>query len=247
MKIEAVIVSVDHADFLAHTLPHNRAHFDRMVVVTAPEDKATRRVCETYGVICRPTDALMSRWGAFRKGAGINEGLRMLERDEWMVQLDADIVLPPHFRWAVEMADLDPLAIYGCDRQMFRSYADWIRFLESPVPQIEGDLLIHPANSGMRLGARVYQPDRGGYYPLGFFQMWHAESGIKHYSAEQDGAARDDTYFACQWPRRKRALLPEVTAYHLESEPGDMGANWKGRKSKPFAADPPAAGYQPTY
>ncbi len=251
MKIEAVLTCVDHADFLAHTLPHNRSHFDRLVVVTAPEDRATRRICEAWGVECKPTDTFLSRWGGvFLKGAGVNEGLRLLDRDAWMVHLDADVILPPHFRGAIEAADLDTSMIYGVDRQLFRSYADWMRFFERPTPQIEEDLLIHPSNSGQPLGARVYHPEFGGWFPIGFFQMWHSDSGIRQYRADQKSAVRDDSNFACQWPRKKRALIPEIIAYHLESEPAEMGTNWQGRKTKPFRAPHQAnepQAHKPTY
>jgi hypothetical protein len=77
--------------------------------------------------------------------------------------------------------------------------------------------------------------------------MWHADSGITSYIADQTTAARDDTHFACQWPRKRRALIPEVIAYHLESEPGDLGKNWKGRRSKPFMSYPPAMEREPIY
>jgi len=82
MKIEAVITCVDYADFLAETLPHNRTLFDKLVVVTAPEDKATQRICEYWHVACLPTDSFRSRWGEFNKGAAINEGLAQLDKTE---------------------------------------------------------------------------------------------------------------------------------------------------------------------
>ena len=67
--IEGVITCVNYADFLTVTLPTNRYQFDRVVVVTAPEDVATQRVCEFNHVQCVLTDAFNSRWGEFCKGA----------------------------------------------------------------------------------------------------------------------------------------------------------------------------------
>jgi hypothetical protein len=40
--------------------------------------------------------------------------------------------------------------------------------------------------------------------------------------------------FAKKWPRAKRALIPEVVGYHLESTDASMSANWYGRKTAPF-------------
>ena len=40
-----------------------------------------------------------------------------------------------------------------------------------------------------------------------------------------------------QWPRNKRAFIPEIVCYHLESEKANMGANWNGRATKQFAPE----------
>ena len=72
-KLEVVVCDRYH-DFLRCTLPQNKFHFDKMVVVTSPEDREAQRVCEFYHVECVPTDALRSRWKQFCKGAGIHEG-----------------------------------------------------------------------------------------------------------------------------------------------------------------------------
>src|SRR5579859_7461706 len=94
-KMEAVVVCDQYSDFLRVTLPANKHLFDRIVVVTSAEDKATQRICEFNHVQCVRTDSLNSRWGKFCKGAGINEGLGKLDSDGWVVHLDADIWLPP--------------------------------------------------------------------------------------------------------------------------------------------------------
>jgi hypothetical protein len=135
--LEGVTVSVNCADFLAHTLPLNKIHFDRLIVVTAPEDKQTRKVCQAWGVECVLTDVFRARWGEFRKGAGINEGLKTLAKTDWLLHMDCDIVLPAHFRSTLELLNLDKSMIYGFDRAEFKSYEAWQAFFGDPEPQRE--------------------------------------------------------------------------------------------------------------
>ena len=132
MKIEAVVTCVDYADFLAETLPHNRNLFDKVVVVTSPEDKPTQRICEYWHVDCLSTDSFRSRWGEFNKGAAINDGLARLAKTDWLVHMDADIVLPPLTRTLLEAAELDPSSIYGIDRHMVHGYEPWRKFMAMP-------------------------------------------------------------------------------------------------------------------
>ena len=234
--LEAVVTCVNHADFLAHTLPMNVGHMDKMVVVTAPEDKDTQRVARYWGVSCVLTDQFRTRWGDFRKGAGINVGLETCARTDWLLHLDADIALPPVFRNYIENAKLNTRMIYGCDRAEFKSYRNWQRYYGNPQLHTDGDAscFIDPLHHGQRLGTRLHFGHKGGYVPLGFFQMWNAASGILTYQEGHTDAAREDNEFATRWPRSRRGFLPEIVAYHLESEDAPMAVNWRGRTTRPF-------------
>lgn len=233
-KLECVIVCDQYSDFLRCTLPHNKTLFDRVVVVTSPEDKATRKICEFYHVEAVVTDALESRWGRFCKGRGINAGLERLKKDAWVLHLDADIWLPPQTRILLERAYLDRRMIYGIDRFNVRGFKQWHDFLSRPQLQHECDAYIH-LNNGLPLGTRVMQATTHGYIPIGFFQLWHPKvSGIDSYPEKHNDAGRTDMQHAARWPRCQRALIPEILGYHLESDDAGFGTNWAGRKSAEF-------------
>ncbi|HEY3740673.1 MAG TPA: hypothetical protein VGL53_12555, partial [Bryobacteraceae bacterium] len=172
MKIECISTCVGYGDILAHTLPRNKPHFDRMLIITAPEDKQTRKVCDYYRVPYHATDSFKTRWGQFAKGTCINEGLAKLQKDAWICHLDSDIVLPPNTREALERANLSTGGLYGVDRVECKNYIDWQRFLDDPEPVIAGnEFLIHTTHSPFSWGTRVKFDAHGGYIPIGFFQL----------------------------------------------------------------------------
>lgn len=241
-KLEAVTTCVGYADFLAHTLPLNRHLFDQLVVVTAPEDKATQRLCEYWNVRTVLTDRFGSNWDRFDKAKGLNEGLKVLAKDAWLLHLDADIALPPLARNILAGLDLDPLYLYGLDRFMCPSYAEWQRFLCAPRLMQEDATWMHL--SAFDLGVRVMSSHQ--YVPIGYAQLWHAASGIVCYPEDRQGAAATDMQFALQWPRNRRGFIPEIVVYHLESEKAPMGHNWNGRKTKKFDPECGGADYSPT-
>lgn len=234
--IEAIVTCVNYGDFLAQTLPHNKSLFDEMTVVTSPEDKHTQRVCEYWNVRCEITDEFRSHFGEFHKGKGINRGLKTLSKSDWIVHMDADIMLPPLFRSIVNQADFDKTFIYGADRFIVSNYEKWAQFQHKPVLLHENKSWIHL--NTFPLGTRVSIEQHGGYIPIGFFQMWHGSTGIHDYPDQHNGAGRTDMLHAIRWPRSKRAMIPELVVYHLESEAAVMGANWEGRKTKPFNISP---------
>lgn len=235
-KMECVIVCCQYSDFLAHTLPHNKFLFDKLVVVTSYEDKATRRMCEYHHVECIPTDVLESRKGKFCKGAGINIGLEALSKRGWVVHMDADIYLPPQTRIILQRADLDKSHVYGIDRFIVKGAKAWDKFRNMPQLQHEDETWIHLG--AFPLGTRVMHYGAGGYVAIGFFQLWSPKvSGVYRYPEGHSTAAREDTLFLADWPRSKRGFIPEIIGYHLESVDSDKAANWGGRKTAPFTRE----------
>lgn len=236
MKIEAITICTDYSDFLAYSLPLNKAIFDRLVVVTTPSDRKTRDLCEFHHVECIQTDVFYANGASFNKGAAINEALKVLSKDGWIIHFDADIVLPPRTRDLLEKIDLDPSCIYGIDRIMCRSFEQWSAFLQHPEVQHSCDIFVQ-ANA-FPLGVRVAKLKGDGYVPIGFFQMWNPSISSVSVYKEHQAADRGDMAFALQWPRRKRLMIPEIVGIHLESEQGKMGTNWNGRSTKPFGIWP---------
>lgn len=241
MKIEAVVVCVNYGDLLAWTLPHSRMQFDKLVVVTDDKDQQTRDLCEHYHVQCICTTSFYAGARSFVKSNGINHGLAALDRDGWVVHLDADIVLPPRTRGLLEAIDLDEAALYGCDRVLCGSFEAYMRHLAWPEVQHSVNAFIQ-AND-FKLGGRVGRlaPGGDGWAPIGFFQMWNPGVSHRIWYPDHGTADRSDLAFAHQWPRSLRHLLPEFLVTHLaedgKQDPG-MGINWTGRKAPRFGPKP---------
>lgn len=236
MYLSAVTVCVHYGDFLAHTLPANRECFDEMVVVTSPKDLYTQAVCEFNNVRCIVTDAFYENGASFNKAKGINEGLKALNKKDWVLHIDSDIWLPPTFRVVLEKVPLNRSYLYGVDRLMCPTYQAWENFKVQQKPVHEAWVYQHM--DFFPMGERFVQYKGEGYTPLGYFQLFN-KTKFKQYPTEHMSAARTDIQFSTYWPRAERGLIPDVVAIHLESEErNDQSVNWFGRKSAPFGNVP---------
>ena len=248
MYLEGIIICVNYSDFLAHTLPHNRNHFDNLIVVTDTKDKKTKELCEFYNVKCIQTDIFYENGDSFNKGAAINYGLSHLENKEWVIHLDADIYLPPLTRNILENLPLESHKIYGADRLMCPSYEKWIEFLNNPQKIQEGWVYIHLDSFPIGVRLAEYNNKNGGYEPIGYFQLWNPkDSGVFNYPTQHDYCDRTDVLQCKKFARQNRELLPEIVVIHLESEGlsvDSMGKNWKGRKTKLFQSSVNDIGYK---
>jgi hypothetical protein len=234
MKIEAVIVCVDYADFLAETLPRNIPHFDRVLVITAPHDQETQDLCRKLSVPFYATNLFFKNGDRFNKARGIDFGIGYLRYNDWVVHLDADTYLPPMTRRWLEWRELDRECIYGIDRVDCVGYHRWKDYIASN--EIQHDYMCRVHVPPFPLLDRIAIRDYGGYLPIGFFQMWHGSLGRRYPIARGD-AEHTDVLHAMQWDESKRHLIPEIIAVHLQSEPSALGANWKGRTTLRFGPE----------
>lgn len=233
MKLEAVIVCKDYSDFLLHTLPENSQHFDRVVVVTHPEDGQTKALCNKYSIDFVETTAFHIDGDKFNKGRAINIGLGHLRGEDWLLHIDADILLPHRFRDLLKRANLDKKNIYGADRVNVYGLDHWQEHKDKITPHYSQRYFVQPPKE-FPLGARIIHAEHG-YTPIGYFQLWNV-AAHRRYPINQGNAEHTDVLFSALWPRENRILLPEVIVYHLESQcgPTEMGKNWNGRKSPRF-------------
>lgn len=245
MKIECITVCVNYADFLREMLPYTVHLFDDYVVVTSPNDGETKELCRRWSIRCLVTDDFTSRGDEFCKGRGIQRGLDSLSMSDWVLHLDADMALPSTFRQSLEHAHLQTDCVYGVDRIMVQGEEAWKQFKASNwLTQWHRDYHCRVTfPDGYAIGSRWASPVHG-FVPIGAFQLWHGPTSMNQgthsrpYPQHHSDAARGDIQHGLSFDRRKRVLLPEVVAVHLESEPTKLGANWQGRKTKRFGSNP---------
>lgn len=242
-RLEAITTCVNYGDFLREIIPFNLPHFDRWVIGTSPEDEETRELCRRYNLPCVLTEEHTRDGAAFNKGRLVQKLLDQISGADWICHIDADIVLPWHFRHALrQMCDLDPKCVYGCDRATVRGWEAWQKFKASGW--LQGGAWDYHCRltfpEGLPVGAR-WGNFRHGWCPIGFLQLWAHDSqyyrGIhaREYPQHHADASRSDVQFSISFDRKNRRLLPEIVVAHLESEAAPLGANWGGRRTKRFS------------
>lgn len=239
MKIEACIVCINYGDFLQETLPHNLPHFENVVVVSSKEDKLTQNVCRKWNVKCLLTE-VHKKDSSFNKSRAINHGLNHLTRDDWLLHLDADIVLPLTFRRLLDNAELQTDCLYGIDRVNCPSWEAWKKYEQELGRRTNVSWFCYPP-AAWNVGSRLIHGDYGGYLPIGYFQLWHSQERTRYPIIVQGSAEHTDVLHAAEWSRTKRILLPEMYAIHLTQPNAPMGSNWSGRKTPLFGPTEPTA------
>jgi hypothetical protein len=227
LRLEAIVACVGFDDLLDVCLKANMPHVDNMVVVTKESDHLTRKVASKHGAQCVITDLYTKNGKTFNKGAALTQGLQATQYHGWKLMLDADIVLPSHFRRVLfNNTDLDKYAIYGADRVNVIGLNELERLMKEG--QTEGNYLRMPPLT-RAIEKRVLH-ELYGYVPVGYFQLFF---GDKQYVWSKGTAEYDDVLFAVQWPGRQRHILPTAVVYHLCAGEPSYQENWDGIRRHP--------------
>ncbi len=184
MYIEGLTVCVNYSDFL-HRVLGNRKQLDRWVIVTTKEDVATRRLCHEQGLEVIFSSRLNEEGAHFNKGKVINDGLDSLSGKGLIALIDADTLLPEHFRSELEQRDLQADVLYGSNQRLVNRRGQVELFKEHSLRKV-------PENA-----------------VLGFMQIFNGSQGAR-YPEDFPTAAVSDLVFNESFTRREyiEGLIP---------------------------------------
>jgi hypothetical protein len=199
-------VAVDYHDVISVTLPRNRRHFSRMIVVTAHHDTATREFCAQFDNVTTFVTDLFYRDGAiFNKWRALQAAIDAFTPAGPTCFLDADILLPPEFgQFQPASGNLyTPVRHMLADPAQFSDSLDWYGLPANGREEFAGYCQIFSADDPV-LAARPW------------FESCYTHAGVA------------DSLFHERWPRRRK-VRPPFECLHI----GPDGVNWCGRVS-PF-------------
>lgn len=130
-NIVVIVVAVNYADKLKYTLANNVPFFRKYIVITSPEDIETQQLCKQYNnvVTCYISSNVYKDGAKFNKSGLIHDvqsQVHVQQPNDWILLLDADIMLPSNFDTLMENQWLDTTALYSLKRKDYDTYDDFI-------------------------------------------------------------------------------------------------------------------------
>lgn len=181
MKIEAVTVCVDYSHYLKQVIS-NKNKLDRWVIVTHESDLDTIQLCKKENIEFVLSKKIFKN-AKFAKGTAINEGLVVLEKNDWILHIDADQLLPENFREVLTHECKSTEKLYGA----YRYHENGEKF---PPTRLD---LVKKSKEG-----KVIKYIKHLYIPIGYFQLWHS-SKFTEYETKSKNTRLDDYNFILKW------------------------------------------------
>ena len=232
-KIDVVLVCVGYDDYLAETLPFIAHKVDSVQVVTSPEDTKTQELCEFYGMEPVISHRLHEKGAAFAKGKAINDGINAIENPDWILVLDADIILPEAIEALYQMT-LNPGALYYTRRWGPRS----INLVPLALQAIRSGEPWDQIRSQWGSKEKAKFTGRKGnaeeQFPFGYFQLFNVRAkalrGRKAiYPDRSRTAEHDDLEMGAKVFEGRTVCLPVPMFDVIHLPHGMFQENWSGR------------------
>lgn len=154
-KLDVIIVCVNYSHVLKHTLEYNLKVFKNITVITHPEDRLTIHICNIMGVnIVKDVECVNVK---LDKSKAINKGIQYLENPDFILVLDADIIVENE----IDLDKLDKGSIYTSGRYVLNDIFDYEKKLYE--------------NKDLKK-ISVLEKNRG----LGFFQLFNYSQKQKY-------------------------------------------------------------------
>ena len=103
-KITSIIAAVNYDDLLDITLTENKHNFDETIIITDTKDIKTQQLTKKHNVKCFVTDIFYINNNKFNRGMAYNAVLSALKHElDWVVLMDADVVLTKDFKNLLEL------------------------------------------------------------------------------------------------------------------------------------------------
>jgi hypothetical protein len=215
-KIEAIVTCVDYSDCLEFFLKYNSLNFDNIIIVTSPLDLETQKLARAYNINPIVTTAFYEQDAKFNKGKAINIGYNNIKYNDWILNIDADVLLPARFRKNFFASKPNQNYLYSMRRVSIETQE-----------QLEKVLIKHNYNSL----STVEHDDVG----LGYFQLFNFQSpifqkacyatGNRPYPENSKDASQSDLDFRDKWPQQLIKQISNTFCLHL----GLTMKNWEGR------------------
>jgi predicted GH43/DUF377 family glycosyl hydrolase/GTP:adenosylcobinamide-phosphate guanylyltransferase len=210
-KLDVIIVSVNYNDLLIVSLSHNVKIFENITVVTSPDDLLCQKICQKFGVNCVVTNVMYEGGAPFNKGKAINEGIKSLDNPDFILLIDADIVLESK----IDIDSLNEDVLYTSSRLICKSYQIYKTWKDR--------------NLDIEKVGRL-ENNKG----IGFFQLFNiSNSNVDRenpYPENSQNASWSDLIFRDKFPRKSDWGGKTI---HL----GDPYINWDGRVTRRFLTD----------
>jgi hypothetical protein len=214
--MDAILVSVDYGDYLSICLPYNRRHFNRVMIVTTPDDAITQQLAKQHDCQLYITKCFYEDGGLFNKYRALEAGLDAFMPQDWLAIMDSDVLWPK----AIDNTQYQIGKLYSPLRRMCNNTNH-----VSP----ESEWSNYPYHS-------LHNSPTWKDHCSGYTQILHVGDIVLRskpwHRLDLPTAQGGDTHFQDKWKVENR-IRPNWECLHL----GPPRQNWSGRVSPPVKFD----------